>query len=913
MRWSDKLLLRLRSLFRRERIDHELDDELHFHLEQQIEEKLAAGLTPEEAQYAARRTIGGLAQIQEECRDMRRVNWIADFLQDVRYGLRMMRRSPTFTGVAVLSLALGIGANTAIFTLIDAVLIKMLPVKNPEKLVVISWGAKDWPRIVTSHRGSSDRINGHVSASSFSYPTFQQFRAHKQVFSDVFAFAELEQVNVSVGGHAEMASGHLVSGNYFSGLGVQALAGRTFIDQDDEVGAAPTAVISFRFWNHRFGLDPSAVGKAIAVNGAPFTIIGVTPREFFGVSSGNAPDLFIPVAMQPRVAPFWAEEYPSLFHATGACWLRAMGRLKPGVSELQARGALDVVFRQSITAGLSSLPPKEQVPTIELSPGSKGLNDLRSEFSQPLFILMTVVVLVLLIACANVANLLLARATARQKETAVRLALGAGRPRLIRQLLTESVLLAIIGGTLGLALASRGGNLLLTLVSRGETPLALNLQPDVRVLVFCLAISLLAGILFGLAPALRGTRVDLTPSLKVTAGSLGARFGRSRLRLGKVLVASQVAMSLLLLIGAGLFVRSLQKLNSIDLGFNRHNLLLFSIDGTASGYKDVRLRNVYKEIQARLQGIPGVRSVSLSRHRLIGGGASIGGVDVPGYKPRPNEEMSSWMNWVGPGFFETMGIRILVGRGLTARDGESGSKVVVINEAFARHYFPNEAPVGKRVGDDTEIVGVAKDAKFDGVRRETTPTIYLPYLQHLEAMGQMSFELRTAGNPTTIVPDVRRAVASVDGNLPLFGVKTQVQQIDDSLFEEHLFAKLVSCFGLLALLLAAIGLYGVMSFAVARRTSEIGIRVALGAQQGQVLWMVLRETMQLVAAGLCVGLPAALASTRLIRNQLFGLKPSDPFTISVATVVLVAVAVLAGYLPARRAARTDPMVALRYE
>ena len=815
--------------------------------------------------------------------------------------------------VAVLSLALGIGANTVIFTLIDAVLIKMLPVKNPEQLVVIGWGAKDWPRIVTSHRGSSDRVTGHVSASSFSYPTFQQFRANRQVFSDVFAFAELEQLNVSTSGHAEMASAHLVSGNYFSGLGVRALTGRTFVDQDDKQGAAPTAVISFRFWNHRFGLDPSAVGKAITVNGVPFTIVGVAPREFFGVSAGNAPDLFIPVAMQPRVAPFWTDEYPSLFHASGACWLRAMGRLKPGVSEQQARAALDVVLQQSMTAGLSSLPPKEEIQTIELSPGSKGLNDLRSEFSQPLFILMTVVGLVLLIACVNVAILMLARATARQKETAVRLALGAGRPRLIRQLLTESVLLAIIGGVLGLALASRGENLLLTLVTPGETPLALNLQPDLRVLGFCLAISLLTGIVFGLAPALRGTRIDLTPALKVTAGSLGARFGRSRFGLGKMLVASQVAMSLLLLIGAGLFIRSLQKLNSIDLGFNRHNLLLFSIDGSASGYKNARLGNAYKEIQARLQAIPGVRSVSLSQHRLIGGGVSIGGVEVPGYKPRPNEEVSSWMIWVGPGFFETMGIPILAGRALSARDSESAPKVVVINETFARHYFPNQGPVGKRLGDGTEIIGVAKDAKFDTVRREAAPTMYLPYLQHLEGMDTVSFEIRTAGSPTAIVPDARRAVAAVGANLPLFDVKTQEQQIAGSLFEEHLFAKLVGCFGLLALLLASIGLYGVMSYAVVRRTSEIGIRVALGAQRGQVLWMVLRETTLLVAAGLGIGLPTALALTRLIRNQLFGLKPTDPFTIAVATLTLVVVAVFAGYLPARRASRVDPMVALRYE
>ena len=649
------------------------------------------------------------------------------------------------------------------------------------------------------------------------------------------------------------------------------------------------------------------------MNGVPFVVIGVTPRKFFGVTPGNAPDLFIPVAMQLRVAPGWAEHRPSLFQANDSWWLRVMGRLQPGVKLQQARAALDVIFRQSITAGLSSLPPPQEMPAIEVSLGSKGLSDLRSEFSQPLFILMIVVGLVVLIACVNVANLLMARAAARQKETAVRLALGAGRLRLVRQLLTESVLLAMMGGALGMVLATSGESLLLSLVSGGETPLALDLRPDVRILGFCLVCSLLTGILFGLAPALRGTRVDLTPALKVTAGILGAHDDRSKRGLGKLLVASQVAMCLVLLTGASLFVRSLQKLNAIDAGFNRYNLLLFSIDGTASGYRSLRLGTLYQDIQARLQGIPGVRSVSLSQHRLIGGSASTAGVEVPGYKRRPNEQMSSWMNWVGSGFFETMGIPILIGRGISARDSETAPKVVVINEAFARHYFANEVPVGKRLGDNTQIVGIVKNAKFNRLQHEAPPTVYVPYLQNLESIEGMNFEARTVGNPTAIVRDVRSAVAAVDRNLPLFDVKTQVQQIDESLVQERLFARLSTLFGMLALLLASIGLYGVMSYAVVRRTSEIGIRMALGAECGEVLWLVLRETMLVVTIGLGIGLPAAVASTRLIRNRLFGLEPADPLAISGATLVLIVVTVLAGYLPARRASRVDPMIALRYE
>jgi predicted permease len=525
-----------------------------------------------------------------------------------------------------------------------------------------------------------------------------------------------------------------------------------------------------------------------------------------------------------------------------------------------------------------------------------------------LFILMSVVGLVLLIACANVANLLLARATARRKETAIRLALGAGRLRLIRQSLTESVLLATLGGALGLALAFQGGEFLLALIPRGEMPLALDVRPDARILIFCAVISIVSGILVGLAPALRATRVDVSPVLKVASGSLRSGYGRSRVGLGKVLVASQVAMSLLLLIGAGLFVRSLQKLNSIDAGFNREDLLLFGIDGTLNGYKDARLVNLYRQIQAQVAAIPDVRSVSLSRHRLIGDGASSTGM------PGSNKETEVYLNFVGAKFLGTMGIPLLLGRDLTENDTETAPKVAVINETMARRFFPNQSPLGKKVGSSPEeVVGVARDAKFNDIRGEIPPTVYFPYPQHPNRVQQMNFEVRTAGNPTVILPSVRRAVAAVDRNLPLFGVKTQVQQIDGSLVQERLFVKLTSCFGLLALLLVSIGLYGVVSYAAVRRTGEIGIRMALGAQRSDVLWQVLRETILLVAIGLCIGLPAALASTRLIRNQLFGLKPTDPFTISVATLVLVVVAALAGYLPARRASRVDPMVALRYE
>ena len=899
---------KLRSLFRKNRADRELDAELRFHLEKQLELNIAAGMPPAEARNAALRIFGGVEQVKEECREARGVVLVETLVQDVRYGLRMMRRSPAFTAVAVLSLALGIGANTAIFSLINAVMLKMLPVKSPEQLVVMNWTAKQFPDI--GHDGNTwGKPPGPFSGSSISYPAFRQFQAQNQVFSDLFGFADLEQTNVVVDGHADIARGHLVSGNFFSGLGVQAIVGRTFTDADDQPAADAAAVISFRYWDRRFGRDASVIGKAIAVNGVPFVIAGVTPREFFGLAPGEYPDIWVPLSMQPRVVPQWGGKAQSLLGVPGEWWVQPWGRLKPGTSRQQASAALSVALRQRMTADLA--PPPEQIAWIELRPGGKGLDDVRTDYSEPLMILMCIVGLVLLIACANVANLLLARSTARRRETAVRMALGAGRQRLIRLLLTESVMLAFLGGALGLALAFRGGALLLWLVSSPERPFALEVHSDAHILMFCATVSLVTGILFGLAPALRATRLDVSPVLK---SGLGAWSGPSRWMLGKALVAGQVALSLLILIGASMFVRSLQKLNSIDVGFNRENLLLFGIDGSLSGYKDERLGSLYQRIQQSLRAIPGVRSATLARHGLIGDGSSTTGIEIPGYQTRPGERLVVYKNSVGPDFFETMGIPILLGRGLTDRDNQTGPKVVVINEALARQYFPNQLPVGKRITwheKNVEIVGIARNAKYHDLRQEDPPTVYEPYLQF--GGGRVVFAVRTAGDPVSIIRDVRRAVATVDRNLPLYYLRTQVQQIDSALTQERLFADLTSCFGGLALLLASIGLYGVMSYTVARRTGEIGIRIALGAAKSDIARMVLREVLVLIAAGLSIGLPVALLSTRLISKQLYGLSPSDPGSIAVALGVLALVAGLAGYLPARRAARIDPMAALRQE
>jgi predicted permease len=845
-------------------------------------------------------------------------------LQDLRYGARMLLRSKGFTAVAVLSLALGIGANTALFSLIDGVLLKMLPVKRPHDLVLFNW--------LSGPRGlsygidgitSRDPATGIATSTSFSYLTFERFRDQHDALSDVFAFAPIEQLNVNVDGQAEIAGGQLVTGGYYAGLGVEAILGRSITDLDDQANASPVAVITHRYWQRRFGLDPAAVGKTVNVNNVPFTIIGVTPPEFFGaLQVGQSPDVTIPMAMEPQV-----RQGSRSLRQPWFWWVRIMGRLKPEVTAEQARASLEVSFQQSALEGWNAVQARLQAqgqaasqtprdtPQLRVAPGGQGLTEARRAYSQPLMILMAVVGLVLLISCVNVANLLLARAASRQKEIAVRLAVGASRWRLVRQFLTESVLLASLGGALGLLLAFWGKDLLLALRPWGGEALVLDLKLDLRVLGFTTAVCLITGIMFGLAPALKATRVDLTPALKDTSRSLT---GGSHSLLTRSLIIAQVAMSLLLLIGAGLFAGTLRNLQVVDLGFNRENLLLFRVDPMLSGYNRAQITNLYQQIIERIEAVPGVRSATLSRHPLLSGSARNGPVFVQGQPPRPDEENIVYTNPVEASFFETMEMPILFGRSLSPRDDERAPKVAVINQTMARRYFGDENPVGRRFGfgspetsGQIEVVGVARDAKYTDLRQETPPTFYTPYRQ--EPPGQVNFAVRTSGDAKAMIASIRQAVREVEQNLPLFDIKTQSEQADESLAGERLFATLSSFFGLLALLLASIGLYGVMSYNVARRTNEIGIRMALGANRIDVIRLVLRETLLLVFTGSIIGMGAAFATTRLIESMLYGLTPNDPVIISLAVLLLLAVAALAGYLPARRASQVDPMVALRYE
>ena len=862
--------------------------------------------------------------------------------QDLRYALRQLRKNPGFTAVALLTLALGIGANTAIFSLIDAVMLNTLPVRLPEQLVLLNWVSETQPGIMPwfTHSLSGNYgpdSTGRFTSTAFPYPVFEGIRDRNEEFSSVMAFDGTDRLNVSLGGQAGLADGQLVSGDFFSTLGVEAMIGRAIARTDDRAGASPVATISHSFWVSRFGGDPLVVGKAITVNGAPFTVVGVAPPEFFGVEPGTPVDIWLPLHAQPQINPGWTKyAIPgevSRFTAPDDWWVLIMGRLKPGVNEQPVRAKLDAVVRQNVASIELPPPAKEstamtlQPPRVQLTPAGKGLDSLREQFSKPLAVLMAVVGLVLLIACANVANLLLSRATSRHREIAVRLALGARRMRLINQMLTESVLLALAGGALGVGLAYWASAILLAFMSGGRNPIVLHVTPNLRVLAFTAAVSVLTGVLFGLAPALQGTRLVLTPGLKEGWGSTPAGGSHSRrfgMQLGQVLAISQVAISLLLLIGAGLFVRTLTNLENETLGFDRRNLVLFGIDPTKSGYKGEKLVAFYQQLQRRIEAIPGVKSATLSRHTLVSGGVTINGVAIQGYTPASgasnNSSIAVHVNDVGPEFFETFGIPVELGRVIGDRDTAAAPKVGVVSRAFARQYLGGTNPIGRRFGfgdqrssSDIAIVGVVGDVRYGQPRDRMPPTVYVPYAQHTKELDEMNFEVRTAGDPKNWVGPIREAVHELDGNLPLFDVRTQVEQIEQATFQERLFARLSSFFGLLALVLACVGLYGIMSYSVSRRTNEIGVRMALGAGRFNVLDLVVRQALQLTILGVMFGVAAAWALTRFLTSFLYGVRPADPVTFGLGSLAVILVSILSSYIPARRATKVDPMVALRYE
>ena len=828
-------------------------------------------------------------------------------LHDLRYALRTLRRSPLFASVAVLSLALGIGANTAIFTLIDQLILQLLPVRHPEQLVLLTARGH--------HYGSN------TGSNAISYPMYQDFRDKNAVFSGMFCRHGMT-MSLNFGGRTELVAGEMVSGNYLPVLGVGAAAGRVFTASDDLIqGGHPLAVLSYSYWKTRFGGDPNVIGKKVVVNGYPLTVVGVSRAGFSGVEPGYSPQIRIPITMQDELprGPF-----PQL-NDRRRRFVQAFGRLKPGMTLEKAQAGLQPLFHQILDMEVQAPAFAKATPyvreqflkmSMDLLPASKGRSELRRQFSKPLLALMAIVGLVLLIACSNLANLLIARASARQKEIAVRLALGASRRRLVGQLLGESLLLSSLGGAAGLALAALMDKALIGFLPAETTPLTLSGTPDARVLGFTLLISLCTGIVFGLVPALQATRPQLAPTLKDQGGPVAAASATLR----KSLVVAQVALSLLLLVGAGLFTRSLQNLKELNPGFETRNLLAFAVEPTLDGTKPERALEYYRQLTERMKALPGVTSTALAVIPVLAGWEWDNGLTVEGYTAKQGEMVDPHMQFASPGFFETLKIPLLRGRDFTIKDSQGAPKVGIVNEKFAKSYFGDAGALGRHVGmgidpgtkTDIEIVGVVGDTKYESMREEVPYELYIPYVQTKFVNGMYAY-LRTRGDPANLFSTVRQAAQSLDAGVPMYEMRTLDQQVENSLVTERLLAALSAVFGSLATLLAAVGLYGVMAFMVARRTREIGIRMALGAGRKSVMWLVMREVSLLAAIGLSIGLPAAWVLTRLVQSQLFGIQPSDPLTMLVAALGIACVAIVAGYLPARKATGIDPMRALRFE
>ncbi len=905
MNWLSELGRRLWMLMRGREFDADLEEEMRLHLELREQERVRAGLAPEEAHYEARRRFGNPTLLKEKSSMAWGWEWLESFLQDVAYGIRAMLRSPALTVVALLSLAFGIGANTAIFSLLDAVMLRSLPVKEPAQLVLLGNGT------------ASGITDDFARTQLYSYPFYRRMRAENQVFSETAAICSMTNgVHGFVEGRTESEpmNVQLVSGTYFDTLGVNAFAGRTLNDGDDNSeGDHPVAVISYAWWKRSLARDPNVLTRTLKLGDTTYNIVGVAPAEFFGTKVGEAPDMWVPLAMIKEVPPNFGG-YDDNFSES----LLIMGRLKPGVSMVEADANVNLLFRQILVSFAGAKLDQENQQKLDrtkvpLMSMATGLSSLRRQFSEPLRLLMGVVALVLLIACANIANLLLARSTARSRELAVRQALGARRTRIIRQLLTESLVLALAGGALGVALASIANRVLLRMVSGGLDPIPLDVSIDTRLLLFTVAVTIATALIFGTVPAFRATRLQLTDTLKAGRSPQGVS-GKNPL--AKALVIAQVALSLILMVGAGLFLRSLVNLNNVDTGFNKENVLRLNLDSSSAGYKGGEPREVAldQQIEERVQALPNVKAASFSAF-TFNEGAWSSDVVLPGMKVNEDNVMH---NVVGVRYFDTMQIPLVAGHGFSASDTSTSPRVAIISEHMAKTFFPLVNPIGRHYGvgddkpeNDVTIIGVAKDVKFNNLAEDPVDLDYLPYTQRPWGFGDL--EVRYTGDFAPVAAAVQQTIRWLDRNLPITHVTTLDEQVAHSITNQRLVAQLSAFFGLLAVFLSCIGIYGVMSYVVTRRTNEIGIRMALGAGRSNMLWMVLREILTLVSVGVVIGVPATLAGDRLVSNMLFGLKPTDPATLVGATAILLIVAAIAGYLPARRASLIEPMVALRYE
>lgn len=905
-------------LIRRRSKEDELREELQFHLDEEIAERKDEGAASEDAQVAARRELGNITLVQEDTRAAWSWTFCEQLWQDLRYAMRAMLNNKVFTLLAALSLALGIGANTAIYSFLDTILLRSLPVSDPQSLVMLRWHTRaDEMHGMGFHDDDyfTDTRDG-FTGGIFPYPAFAFMRRNNSVFSSMFAFQGTGNLNVVIDRQAELAHGEYVSGDYFHGLGVRPVAGRTLGDEDDRAGAPAVTVISFALSQRRFGAAANALGQSILVNNISFDVVGVTPREFFGLDPDLPQDLYFP--MHSNVLLDAANRYsppgPRYFDAN-VDWVEIMARLRPGITRTQAQSALGPLFyRWEVT--VPSVRSPSDLPRLAVEDGGRGLSGLRRRYSQPLYVLISLVGLILAIACANIANLLLARAAGRKREIAVRLSMGAGRLRVIRQLLTESILLASLGGALSLAFALWGMHVLTVLLASGAENVTLRANLNWHVLDVAAGLSLLTGLLFGLAPAIQSTRLDLIPALKESrTGAAGAR-SFLRTSLGHALIVSQIAITFLLVTAAGLFVRTLSNLESISLGFNQEHVLTFKLDAQQAGHQGKEIVTFYNELQREFSEIPGVREVSLSDLPLMGGGRLFTTIAVAGVKPKTSKIVT-----VGTRFFTTMQIPILLGREIDERDRPGAPMTAVVNEAFVKANFAGRNPLGEHLTlphectkCDIEIVGVAGNVRQGDVKDDVESMVYLPFAQGAFGLvGPMTYELRTAGNPLAFINKAQAIVHRADARLPVGEVKTQSALVRGTINREITFADLCSAFAFLALAIASVGLYGTLSYNVARRTSEIGIRMALGAQRGAIVRDVLQQVFVMALVGFAIGLPVALLTSKFVESFLFEMKPNDPRTLAAAVVILLGAALLAGYIPARKASRIDPMAALRQE
>lgn len=906
-----------------------MSDEVQFHIERRTEDLMARkGLSRSEAYRQARLEFGSIEKHKEEGRRARGFQLISEIRADIKFALRTFRKNRAFTFAAIATLALAIGANTAVFSAVDTVLFRPLPVTKPGDLAAFNWvSTPDSMLGPYSGSGRRDPITKEIIRTSFSYLTFQRFHEHTQTLSDVFAFDEMGRLNVVADNSADAASAQLVTGSYFTGFGVRARLGRTILPADDNPNATPVAVISYRYWQRRFAGSPEVPGKVVKVNGATFTIIGVTPPEFFGTRFGEAPDIFVPMSLQARIGRDQTV-------ATWEWWIQIMGRMKPGVTREQVLADLTNSFDQSVREAWDRRPDnyraprfqnRNQVPELRVITGERGPLGPERDAVDMLPIFFGIVGMVLLIVCANLANLFLARASTRQQEVSVRRAIGASRPRVIRQFLTESVLLALGGGLVGVVLAYWGKNFLTWLP--GTSSLTFDTKLDLRVLLFSFTLSLMAGVFFGIGGAIRATRVDLGPTIRISSQK-----GGSRSLVRKSLLVAQMALSLVLLAGAGLFINTVINLRRVDLGFNAKNLVLFDVSNISPQQVNSdagQLLQIYERIVENTSRIPGVEATTFSTIRPLGGGAYDATVTIDD-GPGTQDRNDVFIHTVRSNYFETLGVPVLRGRGFSQVDTASGPQVAMINQAMARQLFRQEAPLGRRFrftemperGSFT-VIGIVSDSQHYGLRRSVPPTVYFPATQDIPG-GGVTFEVRTALPLATLIPAIRQAVNRVNPDLPVSRINTQTEQIDELLGVENTLAFFSGIFSVVALLLASIGLYGLISFSVGRRTSEIGVRMALGARRRDVVWLVMRETMTVLVVGAVLGLAGSLVLGRLVsksdrsaaefvREMLYEIAPDSISSLLVAILVLGSVAAFAGYLPARRASRINPVSAVRYE